>query len=144
MNIPLAPARTAGAKTFRTTLYLARIVVPVIFLVTVLQELRLIEPLAGHFSPLLRLFGLPGEAALPLILGFFINIYASLGAIAALSLSQREITVIAVMILTSHSLLLEAPVLNITGLSHLRSILLRITAAFVFGFVANLVYLLIG
>ena len=143
-NIPLAPARTACVKTFNITLYMARIIVPVIFLVVILQELDLLRPAARYFSPFLRLFGLPGEAALPLLLGFFINIYASLGAISALSLSPQEITIIAIMILTSHSLLLEAPVLNITGLSHIRSILLRIGAAFAFGFLLNLLYLLSG
>ena len=125
-------------------LVLSKVVIPVIFLIAVLEELKLLEPIAAVFYPFLRFFGLPGEAALPLLLGFFVNIYASLGAIALLSLSSRQITVIAIMLLTSHSLLLEAPVLKIAGLPMSKSIPVRIVSAFLFGFILNGFYMLTG
>lgn len=140
MNLSLQPARDGAYKALKTTLLLAKIVIPVTLVVVALEQLNLMVPIAEWFNPLVRLFGLPGEAALALLLGFFVNIYAAIGVIIVLPLSAREITVLAVMILTSHSLLMEGPVLKFTGLSPLLSIAIRITAALFFGFLVNIIY----
>lgn len=140
MNHHLQPARDGAVKALQTTLLLAKIIIPVTLLVVALEQLKLMVRIAEWFNPLVRLFGLPGEAALALLLGFFVNIYAAIGVIIALPLSAREITVLAVMILTSHSLLMEGPVLKFTGLSPLLSITIRIAAAMVFGFLVNIIY----
>lgn len=140
MNLSLQPARDGAYKALKTTLLLAKIVIPVTLVVVALEQLNLMVPIAEWFNPLVRLFGLPGEAALALLLGFFVNIYAAIGVIIVLPLSAREITVLAVMILTSHSLLMEGPVLKFTGLSPLLSIAIRITAALFFGFLINIIY----
>ena len=140
----LEPARLGLRKTLSTTIVMAKIIIPVTFLVVALEKLELLNIIARFFSPFLRYFGLPGEASLPLLLGYFLNIYAALGAIVVLNISPREITVLAIMILTSHSLLMEAPVLGFTGLSPTRSILLRIGAGLLFGFTLNLLYVVVG
>ena len=140
----LEPARLGVRKTISTTILMAKIIIPVTVLVVALEKLELLQVLAFYFSPFLKFFGIPGEASLPLLLGFFVNIYAAMGAIVVLELSAREVTVLAIMILTSHSLLLEAPVLGFTGLSPVRSILLRLGAGFLFGYVLNLLYIITG
>ncbi len=144
MSIHLTLCRQGFTKALQTTLLLAKIVIPVTVLIVALEQMELLNPLAQWFNPFLKAFGLPGEASLALLLGFFVNIYAAIGAITVLSLSGREITVIAVMILTSHSLPMEGPVLKFTGLSPLISTLLRIGAALGFGYLVNLIYLLAG
>ncbi len=141
---PAHPAVEAIKKTLRTLLKLSKIIIPVIFMMVVLEEFELLHPLAERFRPFMSYIGLPGEAALPILLGFFINIYAAVGAIGSLSLSPREITVLAVIILTSHSLLMESPVLKTTGFSPWQSLMFRIVSAFLFGFVVNITYLVIG
>jgi hypothetical protein len=138
------PALSGIKKALQSTAVLAKIIIPVTFALVALDKLGWLIQLANLFGPFLRVLGLPGEAALPLFLGFFINIYAALGAIAVLSLSAREITVISLMILTCHSLLMESPVLNFTGLRPLTSIGLRMAGAFLFGFLLNLAYLVLG
>ncbi|MDW7650190.1 MAG: nucleoside recognition domain-containing protein [Bacillota bacterium] len=140
----LWPVVTGTRKALQSTVVLAKIIIPVTFVLVALDTLGWLEQVAGLFAPMLKIFGLPGKAALPIFLGFFINIYAAIGAIAVLALSAREITVIAVMILTCHSLLMESPVLKFTGLSPLTSIVLRITGAFAIGFLLNLAYLVLG
>jgi hypothetical protein len=140
----LRPALQGTKKALQSAVILAKIIVPVTFIIVALERLNWLESIAALFTPFLKLLGLSGEAALPLILGFFVNIYAAIGAIAVLSLSPREITVIAIMILTCHSLLLETPVLKFTGLPAYTSMLLRISSAFIFGFFINLVYLFFG
>ena len=140
MNLHMMLARDGAMKALKSTLLLAKIIIPVTFVVVALEQLEVMVTMAGWFSPLVRYFGLPGEAALALLLGFFVNIYAAIGVIIALPLSSREITVLAAMILTSHSLPMEGPVLKFTGLSPLKSISIRIAAALVFGFLINAVY----
>lgn len=140
----LEPAWRGTCKGLQTMLILVKIIVPVTFVLVALDKMGWLVSVAALFAPFLKLFGLPGEAALPLLLGFFVNIYAAMGAIAVLTLSAREITVIALMILTCHSLLMESPVLKFTGLPSIASSLLRMGAAFFFGFLLNLVYLAAG
>lgn len=144
MSPNLEPARMGLVKTVQITLLLTKIVVPVTIAIVALEKLGLLGQLAHLFNPFFQVFGLPGEAALPVVLGSFMNIYASMGAIAALKLSTREVTVIALVILTSHSLFMEAPVLGFAGLSPLRSIVIRISGALFLGFVVNLVYIVFG
>lgn len=131
-------------KALKTTLLLAKIIVPVTLILVTLEKLGWLANLASVFGPMLKIFGLPGEAALPLLLGFFVNIYAAMGAIAVLTLSAREITVIAVMILTCHSLLMESPILNFTGLRPVTSVFLRMGGGLLFGFLLNLAFLVLG
>ncbi len=140
MNLHLQLARDGVLKALKTTLLLAKIVIPVTLAVVALEQLGLMIPLARWFSPVVRFLGLPGETALALLLGFFVNNYASFGVIAVLPLSAREVTVLSAIILTSHSLTMEGPVLKYTGLSPLKSTLIRIAAALLFGFVINMIY----
>lgn len=144
MNLHLQLARDGALKALETTWLLAKIIIPVNVVVVALEQLNLMVPLAGWFNPLVRFFGLPGEAALALLLGFFVNIYAAIGVIIVLPLSVRELTVLAVMILTSHSLPMEGPVLKYAGLSPLQSTAIRITAAMLFGFLVNVTYSWLG
>ena len=140
----LEPAKIGFKKTLSLTALMAKIIFPVTLAVTVLEETGLLHSVSKFFHPALGVFGLPGEAALPLLLGFLINIYAAMGAIAVLSLSGQEVTVIALIILTSHSLLMEAPVLSFTGLGPLKSIPMRIGLGLLFGFLLNIFYNLFG
>ncbi len=144
MDEIFAPAVAGFKKTFSLTILLAKIVIPVTLVVTVLEKTGLLQRIAVLFHPALGTIGLPGEAALPLLLGFFINIYAAMGAIAVLSLSGQEVTIIALIILTSHSLLMEAPVLSFTGLGPTRSIPLRIGLGLLIGFFMHLLYTVFG
>jgi len=99
MKLKLQPARDGALKALKTTLTLAKIIIPVTMAVVALDQLNLMVVIAQWFNPLARLFGLPGEAALVLLLGFLVGIYAALGAIVLLPLSTGDITVLAVMIL---------------------------------------------
>ena len=63
----------------------------------------------------MALLGLSGEAAIPLVLGNFLNLYASIGAILTFELSVKEIFIFAVMLSFSHNLLFESAVLKKVG-----------------------------
>jgi hypothetical protein len=94
----------------RAFLKLAVIVAPVYTLVTALKYTPVIKVFAGFMVPFMRYFGLPGEAALAVILGNLVNLYAGLGAITALKLTSAQLTVLSLMLLLSHSQILETAV----------------------------------
>ncbi len=105
--------RTLGGGAWRGVrafLKLMVIVAPVYTVVTFLKYTPVLGMFARFMAPLMRFFRLPGEAAMALILGNFINIYASLGAITALEITGRQLTVLSLMILLSHSQILETAV----------------------------------
>jgi hypothetical protein len=94
----------------RAFLKLMLIVAPVYTFVTILKYTPAIRVFAEFMAPLMRHFGLPGEAALAVILGNVINLYAGLGAVTALKITPSQLTVLGLMLLLSHSQILETAV----------------------------------
>jgi len=105
--------RTAAVGAWhgvRTFLKLMLIVAPVFTAVTILKYTPVIRVFAEFMAPLMKHFGLPGEAALAVILGNVVNLYAGLGVITALKLTTAQLTVLSLMLLLSHSQILETAV----------------------------------
>jgi len=94
----------------RAFLKLMLIVAPVYTAVTVLKYTPVIRVFAEFMAPFMKHFGLPGEAALAIILGNVANLYGGLGAITALKITPAQLTVLSLMLLLSHSQILETAV----------------------------------
>ncbi|HTW92026.1 MAG TPA: nucleoside recognition domain-containing protein [bacterium] len=113
-----APPQTSFGRTtalgawhgVRAFLKLMLIVAPVFTFVTLLKYTSVIRLFAEFMAPLMKHFGLPGEAALALIIGNLINLYAGLGAVTALKITSAQLTVLSLMLLLSHSQILETAV----------------------------------
>lgn len=123
----------------RTTWELAKVIVPVYFLITILQYTPLMELMVELFEPLTKLVGLPGEAALPLVLANLLTIYPAIPAIIAFPFTPKEITIISTMILLCHSLLVEGAIAKKAGTTAWKVIALRISTALAAGIILNLV-----
>lgn len=129
-----------GSKNgIHTVLMLAKIILPVYFIVTVLKYTGILEYIAIIFEPVMDIFGLPGEAALALVLGNVLNIYAALGVISSISLTAKQITILAVMISFSHNLFVETAVTKKIGIGVLPILATRIGLAIASGVILNLV-----
>lgn len=108
-----SPGRTIADGAWhgvRAFLKLMTIVAPVYTGVTILRYTPVLRAFAEFTAPFMKYFRLPGEAAMALILGNFINLYAGLGAVTALRLSGPQLTVLSLMLLLSHSQILETAV----------------------------------
>jgi len=128
----------AGAiNGIKITMTLAKIIVPVYFFVVLLQQTPLFKIISRYFEPWMKLFGLPGKAALPFVLGNGINIYAPLGAIKQLGLTPKELTIIATMLCFSHSLFIETAIIKKMGLSIWPIIAIRVASAVLVGIFLN-------
>lgn len=122
-----------------TTWTLTKVIVPVYFAVTILKHTFLLEAISDLFKPFMSVVGLPGEAAIVLVLGNIVNLYAALGAIATLTLTAKEVTIIAIMLSFSHSLFMETAVAKKTGINVVIILLIRLSLAIVSGLILNIV-----
>ncbi len=85
--------------------------VPVYVIVALLKLTPVIDYISGFFQPLMRYFGLPGESALAYVTGAVVNLYAALAVVAGLGLSERQLTILAIMLGVSHSQIMESAIL---------------------------------
>jgi Fe2+ transport system protein B len=132
--------RNGLKKGLNTTWDFAKIVVPVYIIITFLQHTPIIQMIAGIFEPALHYLGLPGKAAIVLVLGNLTNLYAALGVIPALGFTFKEITILSLMLSFSHSLIMETAVMKRIGASVIKLNALRIGLAVISGLVINLLW----
>ena len=88
-------------------------------------------------DPLMQFVGLPGEAALAVVTGMFLNFYAAIGIIIALGLSAWQVTIIAVILSCCHELVIETAIIKKTGIRAWPILGLRMAAAFGAGVTLN-------
>lgn len=132
-------AAVAGAKkSVSTVWFLLKIMVPTSLAVALLGWSGLLQTIAGFLSPLMRLIGLPGQAALVFISGALLNNYSAIAVMGSLSLSLRDATILAVMCLIAHNLIVETTVMKSAGSSAIKMLVLRIGSAIVAAFILNL------
>ncbi len=101
----------AGARKGLSTFWmLMRIMIPVYIVVSILNHTPVLPAIAEFFEPYMRFWHLPGEAALAMVLGHFVNIYAALAVIAAGGWDPVSVTVAGVILGISHSHVMEAAI----------------------------------
>jgi hypothetical protein len=121
-----------------TTWLLTKIIVPVYFFITFLKYTAVLDYIAKLFEPIMSIVGLPGEAALPIVLANVINIYPAIPAITALNFSTAEITIISVIILLCHSLPMELTLAKKAGANPIKIFALRSGSALTAGVILNI------
>lgn len=124
-------------KGLSTTWMLSKVVVPIYVAVTILSFTPLLGKVADFCAPFMKYVGLPGEASLALVIGNSLNMYAAIGVITSLHLEPREITIIAMMLLFSHTLPVECAVAGKSGINPWIICLGRITIAILAGIILN-------
>lgn len=125
-------------KGLSTTWVLSKVVVPIYVLVTLLSFTPAIDHIARFCAPFMQYLGLPGESSLALVVGNALNIYAALGVISSLQLDNREITIIAMMLLMSHTIVVESAVAGKCGINPWFVGLTRVLLAILSGLLLNL------
>lgn len=104
-----------------------------------LKFFNILPYISDAISPVFGIFGLPGSAALAYVSGYFVNVYSAIAVISTLDLDWRAITILSTMVMASHSMFLETPVLRKTGVSGVRMVVVRTLSAFILGVALNLV-----
>lgn len=114
----------------RTAWSLGKVLFPVTFLVAVLQHTPAIDWAVSLFAPVMGWIGLPGDAAIPLVLGNVLNLYAAIGAVLTMEFTVKQVFIIAVMLSFSHNLLVEGALCKKIGISFLAVSAMRLFMAF--------------
>lgn len=132
-------AREVIPSSVKTCIWMVKVTVGVSFAMMLLKYFNILPWISDFISPVFKYFGLPGSAALAYLSGYFVNCYSAIAVIATLGLDWRATTIIATMVLCSHSMVLETAVLKKTGISATRMVIVRTLTALVLGFVLNLI-----
>lgn len=123
-----------------TTWTLGKVIFPVTILVSILQHTPVMDWIIRFIQPFMGLFGLSGEAAIPLVLGNMLNLYAGIAAILTLELPVKEVFILAVMLSFCHNLIIESTVAAKVGLRVSVILLVRISLAVISAIVIHLVW----
>lgn len=132
-----ACVRSATPSALKTIWWLTKIMIGVSFAIMLLQYFGVIEVVSQWLTPVFSSFGLPGEAALAYVSGYFVNCYTAIAVMSSLNLDMRAVTILAVMVLCSHNMIVETTVQAKTGSSVFRIVVVRTLSAFVLAFVLN-------
>lgn len=102
--------------------------------VGILTDSRILTIVANLFIPVMSIFGLPGEASLTILIGYFVSMSGSLGTIIAFDLTEVQATTLAIMVSTAHNLFAESAIIKKIGVSALLSSSVRIFFSLLCGF----------
>jgi Fe2+ transport system protein B len=120
-------------KGLKTVLMLLKILIPIYLLVVLIKYSPAMPWLQNVAEPVMKIFRLPPEAAVPVVTGLFSDEYGVVAALGGFNFSMAAITTIAMIALAAHSLPVEAAVAQKIGLPAGVMVLLRIGTAIVTG-----------
>jgi hypothetical protein len=129
---------SALQKTRKTVWWLLKLILPISLLVSFLQYWGVITWFAGYLKPAFSLIGLPGESAVVFITSLFVPLYGPIAVISTLTLTLREITILAIMCLITHNVFVETAIQKKTGSNPFIIFLLRLFMSFFAAFIFNL------
>jgi len=123
-----------------TTWSLSKIIFPVTLIVSMLKFTPLIGLLTKILEPVMVHFGLYGDSAIVLVLGNVLNLYAAVGAMLTMQLTVKQVFILAIMLSFSHNLIVETAITTRIGVKPWVAAILRLSLAFVFAFLFNLIW----
>lgn len=124
-------------STTKTCIWLVKITVGVSFAIMFLKYFKILPVISSFLAPLFNSIGLPGEAALPFVTGFFVNVYAAISVMVSFDFDVRALTILGTMVLCAHNMITETAVQKKTGTSAVRIVITRTVSAFTLAFLLN-------
>lgn len=126
-------------KAGHTSVWLLKIILPISLIVRFLDYYGILAWIAGFLDPLFIHMGLPGSTAIVFITSIFLPLYAPLAIITSMSITLRELTILALMCQIAHNLPVESAIQAKTGTSFRAMTALRIGLSLLIGFILNLI-----
>lgn len=122
---------------FRSSWIILKLVVPIYILADVLFYYDILHYITFLFNPIVSLLGLPSEAALAIVSGLFLNLYAAIAFAAPIGLNPHQWTILAVFLGIAHALLVETEIMKKLGISRFYSIVLRLIVGLLVGYIVS-------
>jgi len=121
---------TSGlAKGWSGFVWMLKILLPISLLTSLLAWSNWINSLDFLLEPVMGVVGLPPMAAIPLIAGLLTGIYGGIAAMASLTLTVDQMTLLAIFLLISHNLIQEGVIQSKSGLPFIKATLVRLVAS---------------
>ncbi len=92
-----------------------RLTLCVSFVVFLLDYVQWLPVISKALHPLFAWIGLPGEASLAYVSGYFVNVYSAIAVAVTLDLGPRAMTIMGVLVLCSHNMFVETGIQHKTG-----------------------------
>ena len=131
--------RQAVPRAMKTIWWIFKITAIVSFIMFLLKYTGILAWIAAAVSPVFRIFGLPGDASLAYVSGYFINVYSCIAVVSTIDLTARQITILGTMTLAAHAMVVETAVQKKTGAHTLYTVLIRTLGSLSLGIIMNLV-----
>ena len=106
----MSTLKTGFLTGLKTTWTLSKVIFPITLLIVILQYTPILPRVIDLVSPIMGIFGLRGDAAIPLVLGNMLNLYAGIAGILSMELTVKEVFILAVMLSFSHNMFIETGV----------------------------------
>lgn len=126
-------------KSGSTTIWLLKIILPISLLVRFLDYFGALAFIAQFLDPVFLHLGLPGSTAIIFITSIFLPLYAPLAIIMSMTVTLRELTILALMCQIAHNLPVESAIQAKTGTSFWSMFSLRIVVSILVGVLLNLI-----
>ena len=125
-------------KARKTIIWLIKLILPISLGVQLLQYSGLLDYVAVVLNPVFKAVGLPGASAIAFVCSLFLPLYAPAAIISTMTLTVKQISILAIMCLISHNLIVESAVQKKTGSSFIFMYLMRFAMSFVAAFIWNI------
>ena len=119
---------------------LGKVIFPITLLVTILQHTPVLPWIIDFLRPMMEMIGLPGEAAVPLVLGNALNLFAGIAAIISFDFTVKEVFIMAVMLSFSHNLFIESTVAGKVGVNGFLISAIRVSLALIAAMIINVTW----
>lgn len=125
-------------RSWRMFLTVAKIMLPILFIVHFADQVGLVKWIAQLIAPVMALLHLPPEAGIVWVTTILTNIYGGIATLGALSneslqLTSAQLSALGAMMLFAHNLPVEQAIAQRAGASALITGLLRISVAMIYG-----------
>ncbi|MBE9487893.1 MAG: nucleoside recognition domain-containing protein [Bacteroidetes bacterium] len=125
--------------TYRTAIWLLKLMLPIMLAVSILSYMGVIEKISDFFTPIFQVIGLSGEASIVFITSMLVNVYSAIGVMAGLTLDTRELVILVTMCLISHNMIIEGKVQQKAGANPIIMTILRLSMSFISAIVLNFI-----
>lgn len=125
-------------KSIATSLWLLKMILPISLVVRFLGYFGVLGYMAAYLDPLFVYLGLPGSTAIVFLTSIFLPLYAPLAIITSMSITLRELTILALMCQIAHNLPVESAIQGRTGTTFRGMSILRIVMGIIAALILNL------
>jgi spore maturation protein SpmB len=122
-------AISGARKGLKSFFWMCEIIIPVSLLVMFLQWTGWLGQFDLVLKPLMNVLNLPAEAALPIIMGMIVNLYAVIAILSIVPFTIEQMTLIAIFSLIAHNLIMEGIIQFRSGINVIKATIIRVAVA---------------